>query len=233
MNRMPIWILFLVISVKAMAVTAVQFPEDELPSEVVMPSGLAATMIYNPTVKFAKKIQASIGAGAILDDPYFDGSNIKFGSRYFLSQYWALGLDFHSVVKKTSTYAEQFRGQRNLNFEQAPNLSQIVMIDSRWQPYYGKMSVSQDLILNQTFFVEGGLGLLRYQNSAGNFYGLQMGFGQNFFWTDSWSFDYSLHFMLHSAPNILSQDLSKTVTGDYSSKYQSHFLFNFGVSKLF
>lgn len=190
----------------AFAAEVVELPTEELAQESVYPVFDKPVSVKNRNVTTAGRFEVGGYYGNALTEPIFNVSKFGFAGYYHLSEEHAFGLFFETNASGLSKYGEQLKSVPGattgttieLDFSRAPAPQSTIMGDYNFKAFYGKMSLSKNLVFNLSTFGTLSAGLVKYQNKA--YPGIAFGMGQKYYLTRQFSLRWDLRMFANSAP---------------------------------
>lgn len=219
----------------------VEFPEEELATESVYPLFDQPTAYKSKNVKRRGRFELGLFVGPFLNDPFF--SPIAFGGHlgfHFAEEHGAQL--FASLLTRTpSQYVEPIKnaiGAQNggPDFNLAPSPSRIIAALYEWSPYYGKISLTKEGVMNLDLNFTAGLGAIAIQDE--NRMALALGVNQNFYFTKALGLTLDFKSFVYRAPDPVSRDLNpRNATGAktmppnsfFEDKTHLNFIFSAGI----
>lgn len=187
-----------------------EIPVEELPSESVVPALDSPRAVQGRLLTYSKKWGFDLGAGWLLDEPFY--SNQFFGVRaiYNWSETSGLGFKYFTLGRGVSDYGKQFSAL-NFGYSHGPETGYGFSYESRF--IYGKVSFGKHTVLPISFQSQFDLGGIQY--GARTLPYLSAGVGNNLFFTPSVGINVMVRLMVRQAVDSLSQPL------DYGSNRPS------------
>lgn len=129
-------------------VQEIKIDEDELPEESVTPKTDNSSSVLNKQVKFNKRFLIDVQTGSILDEPLVNSNYFLGRATYYTTEEMAFGLGFKSRFGGKTSYSEQLNaGTAQLEFERAPSPTASHFLSFGYNFYYGKISMSKNMII--------------------------------------------------------------------------------------
>lgn len=205
----------------------IEFPEEELATETVLPVFEKVRSVLNRNVETAKRIEIGGGVGLALNEPFYNPLNFSGNVTYHLTNQHAFNANAHFFMGGTTDYADQLKRGEGLNAGQsfdpseAPEPKFMVFGNYQFTAYYGKLSVSKQSVMNLTLFGLAGVGVV--QTGGISNLGVNVGFGQNFYFTPQLAARFDLKLVMYNGPDATSRDLltggSKPAEGDFDTNW--------------
>ena len=218
----------------------IEFPEEELATESVYPVFDQPTAYKSKNVRRRGRFEVGLFAGTFLNDPFF--SPIAFGGHlgYHFAEEHGVQLFASLLTRTTSQYVEPLKALGGAqgggpDFNLAPSPSRIIAALYEWTPYYGKISLTKEGVMNLDLNFNGGLGLITIQDE--NRLALSLGANQNFYFTRTLGLKLDFKSFLYRGPDPVSRDLNPQNGGPttmpqnsfFDDKTHLNFIFSAGV----
>ncbi len=209
--------LFVLLGQAVARAEEIQFSEEELPREAVMPRLDTPKAVLNRKLSYQKKWSADVAYGWLLDEPFYSNQYLAGSATYSWDESSGLGLKFLSFGTGLSDYSQQFAASvaDSPQFARAngPSGGFIAFYERRMM--YGKLSVSKRWVIPAFLHwgVEGGM--LGYGGKQLPLAGGSL--GNRFFLTKSLGMNLGLHAYLRQFVDPLSGNLKLSTTNDPDS----------------
>lgn len=185
----------------------VEVPADELATETVYPVFDQAKSIKNRNVQTTSRIDVGIFGGLALTEPIANTTKVGLALNYHFNEYHSLGGFFVSNSSGLSKDAEGLRESNDLDFTRAPQPKTSFMLDYNYKPFYGKMSITKNGVINTTIYGSASLGMIQYQHKS--YPAIALGIGERFYFTNRLSLKTDLRLFAHNAPSPFLRDKMK------------------------
>ena len=198
-----IWLGCLTCSV-AYADDSLEFPEEELARETVLPVFQTRRVVLNRNVVTDKRLEFGVGAGLEMNEPYYSDFLGQLQATYNLNEVHAINVQGLLWQDGLSDYGNQLKaGQAGkfLPFDatNAPHPKYALMANYQFVAYYGKISVTKRTVMNLNLFALVGAGYLSLDTQ--NTIAANVGLGQNFFFTKHLGVRVDLRVFMYQGPN--------------------------------
>ena len=157
----------------------IKFPDEELAAESVLPVFDQTEAVKKRNVITAKKIELGGFGGWNLNDAFFSPLNGGLWMTYHFSEVHAVQLMGAYYMPETSSYAKQLKNEQELNFDIVPQPQYLAMAAYELTPFYGKMSVTKQFVMNLAIYTTLGVGVVAVGNES--VMAFSLGLGQKFF----------------------------------------------------
>lgn len=220
----------------------IEFPEEELARETTLPVFDKRRAVLNRNVLTEERFEFGVGGGIEMNEPYYSDYMFGVQGTYNYSDVHALNVQGIFWMPGLSTYGEQLKAGTKItgstpgtvffDAEKAPHPTWGIFGNYQFIAYYGKISLSKQSVMNLNLFGVAGLGYIN-MDSVG-VVALNVGVGQNFFFTKNVGLRADLRWLIFQGPNPASQDLSPNRNPSASS-FDSRLFFNaqLGVAMVF
>lgn len=192
----------------------IEFPEEELARETVLPVFDKRRVVLNRNVVTAKRLELGLGTGLEMNEPYYSDAMFSAQGTYNYSDTSAINVQGLYWTDGLSSYGEQLKAGTKINggtskvyFDamKAPHPRFGLFANYQFVAYYGKISVSKQTVMNLNLFGLAGLGYINMDQTGS--VALNLGAGQNFFFTKSVGVRLDLRYLIFQGPNATTQSL--------------------------
>ncbi len=246
------FILFFVLLVIAMMLSprpvfaaskrqVIEFPDEELASESVLPVFDHPEAVKNRLVPTAKRLELGIFGAYSMTEAFFNplayGTNIT----YHLGETSGINLMAQMYMSGISNYGKQLNpipgpngtpGTTNLNIQFAPAPKYLLLANYQHTAFYGKISLTKDYVMNLSLYGLLGAGAMGVGDTTAPV--VSIGIGQKFYFGSSFAFRFDLRGIAYNGPDVLSGPDLNTKTSEvsasqFSNKLQFGTLLSAGV----
>lgn len=183
-----------------------EFPEEELARETVLPVFQQRRVVLNRSVITEKRLEFGLGGGLEMNEPYYNDLMIQAMGTYNLTDVHAINVQGLFWQDGLSDYGTQLAagGAKFQPFDAtpAPHPKYAMMVNYQFIAYYGKISVTKQTVMNLNLFGLAGIGYLGMDGQ--NTVALNFGLGQNFFFTKHFGVRVDLRTFVYRGPNPAS-----------------------------
>ncbi len=203
--------LSVLLSICSSAVQAqvIEFPEEELSSETVLPVFDQRRIVLSRNVQKTESFEIGGGFGMSMNEPFYNPLNFHFLGTYHFNELHGVGVQFNSFLSGISSYGKQLQageaGGVVFDPSKAPALKYMIMGNYQFDAYYGKISLTKSAVMNLSLFATLGAGMLNFGELTKP--GLNVGMGQNFYFTNRFALRYDLRLLIYRGPDATSQSL--------------------------
>jgi outer membrane beta-barrel protein len=205
-----LFILFLSLSARA---ETIQFPEDELAPESVLPIFDQPTAVKKRSISLAHRFEVAIGGSYDMTEPFFNPLSLGGELTYYWDEHHGVDLYASYFMSGDRSYVGQINTQaqsngEKLNLQYAPAPKYLVLGNFIYAPFYGKMSLTKEFVMHLNVFGLAGLGGMEIGNKIEP--ALSVGLGQKLYFNSSFSLRIDLRLLVHSGPNVAGSGTSPT-----------------------
>lgn len=193
---------FLIWCAPALAVD-IQFPEEELARESVYPVFDNPEAVKRRNVETAGRFELGLGGGWSVNDALYDPLTFGGMLTYHFDEVHAAqfyGTIFSSGPSQYVAGLEE-RGQIK-NLENAPRTKSLMLLNYQITPYYGKISLTKQAVLNLSIYGTAGAGFVDVNGE--NIFAWSLGLGQKLYFSKNWGLRADLRAVTYQAPNAFS-----------------------------
>jgi outer membrane beta-barrel protein len=239
--------LFTFLSAKA-ADEVIEFPEDELAQETVLPKFDRPDVVKSRSITTADKMELAPFFGFVTTEPIY--GPLKFGLN--LAYHWSEDSDLSFNFAKFSgglntVYTDSLANQYKLDFSRAPKQNYAAFVNYEFKAYYGKISFTKQGVMNLSTYPLAGLGIIAYEHKS--YPALDFGVGQKFYFSKTVSLRLDFKFQYAQGPSPFLNGRMKTppttgtagpgngdtvpLPGEFADKWAINNVIDLGVSFLF
>ena len=197
----------LLFSFQAFAVT-IEFPEEELARESVLPVFDNAVAVKSRLVPTAGRIEVGLATGFAMNEPFFNTTRFGGHVAYHLTETHAILLSGQMYTDGlgdngkalAGTDLNNGAGETFLRMEFAPQPAYHFFANYQITPYYGKISVFKDFVMNLSLYGMVGLGVVDVGGETAP--ALNIGMGQKFYFSKNWGIRADLGLMAYEGVNF-------------------------------
>lgn len=204
----------------------VEFPEEELATESVLPKFQNPKDVLHRHVVNTGRIELGIGGGLEIDEPFYSDYILDIHGGYHLTDLSAVNGEFIYWAPGLSSYGQKIKNDPSLGHwdaGKAPHPVWGIIGNYEFTAYYGKVSITKQTVMNLNLFAFAGP---MYINMNGyNAFGGDIGIGQNFYITPRTSIRFDLRMLIFSGPNAAATNLTDG-NNPSSSSFSSRLFFN-------
>ncbi len=225
---LSLWMILVGFALSARA-EDIKFYEDELPADAVEALVDRPEAVIEPNVSFKNRFKLDLGVGYLMDEPFWENSNINLRGFYNFTETRAFGFSYHSFVPGKSTYAKELeQSSSKLDFSRAPALKSAYFGYFQMRPFYGKISFSKAATFNTGLYMMLGLGMVQY--GAKSNFAFHAGGGQEFFVSRKFGFGVDLAIQGHMAPDPSSVPIRENDPLPQESDFKTSLRFRTSLS---
>ena len=223
------FVLYLV--APAHASQTIQFPEEELASESVLPIFDQPVSVKLRSVATEGRLELGPVGGYSLTEPFFNpmtlGATVSYhfneeSALNFFGLYYLGGLADNG--KKLNPIPDSGPPPINANLQYAPQPKYLLLANYQFTAFYGKISLTKNYIMNLGLYGLAGVGLIGIGDAAKPV--VSAGIGQKFYLTDKIALRFDLRFLAYSGPDILSRRLDAVTSVQSASTFSNKLYFS-------
>jgi outer membrane beta-barrel protein len=196
------------------AADTVEFPDEELATETVLPVFEKVRAVLNRNVQTEGRFEIGGGVGMALNEPFYNPTNFSATGTYHLTDQHAINVFASFFMSGLTQYGKQLqRGEglanpatTNFDASQGPAPKWMLLGNYQFTAYYGKISLSKQAVMNLSLFGYAGLGIMQTGGMSNP--ALDVGFGQNFYFTPKLAARLDLRLVGYNGPDITSRSLN-------------------------
>lgn len=213
----------------------IEFPEEELARETTLPVFDKRRAVLNRTVITEERFEFGLGGGLEVNEPYYNDLMMGIQGTYNYNDTSAINVQGLMWMDGLSSYGEQLKtGGRHQPFDasKVPHPEWGLFANYQFTAYYGKISVTRQGVMNLNLFALAGLGYINMGELST--VGVNLGFGQNFFFSDNFGLRFDMRWLIYQGPNATSQSLLAT-DNPSASAFEDRIYYNtqIGLSAVF
>lgn len=236
---MKILFSFVIASLMASIVFAevIEFPEEELAQESVLPKFDKTEAVKNRNVTTASRFEFSPFLGFVTTEPIYAPMKFGFNLGYHWTEDSAFIVNFSKFQSGLNTqYTDQLREKYKLDFNRAPAPSYAAFLNYEYNVYYGKISLTKQGIMNLSTYPLFGIGVQAFEHKT--FPALHAGVGQKFYFNRYFGLRVDLMLQYAQAPSpflfgkMRSVDLPAPAPGDFEEKWNLQTVLDLGITIL-
>ena len=244
------WVVFLTLlmilaeSFDARAAETIDFPEDELAQESVLPKFDRPDSVRRRNVPTESRFEFGGFYGWNILEPIRNQSKVGVNLGYHWSENSAFMLNYSQWLGGLNNqYTDNLYENHRLDFERTPKLKYSIYGHYEWKIFYGKISFTKQGVLNLSTYPIFGAGMTAYEHK--NYPGVDFGIGQKFYFGKSFALraDFKLQYSQKPSP-FYSEGPSNTDPSvhishdppdlnDFPDKWDLGTILDVGVSFLF
>lgn len=213
MKRIILCLAFFALNVSTASAVTIEFPEEELAKESVLPVFEGGTVaVKSRRVVTKKKMELGLMGGMIFNEPFFSPLAYGIHAGYHFNEFHSLKLNAflrNEDISSDARQADTDLGNAKINFNVVPVPAYLVTLDYQLTPYYGKISLTKDFVMNLALYVYGGAGVTDLGGGEVTWIA-DLGVGQNLFFTPKFGLRLDMKFLLYEGLNVTSSNLTST-----------------------
>lgn len=180
------------------AAEQIEVPKDELARESVLPVFEKSVSVKNRNVNYDGSFDLGIFGGLALTEPIANTNKIGLEVNYHFNDLHSIGGFFTVNSTGLSRDARGLKNDYGLNFDRAPAPKNTMMLDYQYSPFYGKLSITKNGVMNTTIYGSLAGGAVKYDHKT--YPALSVGIGERFYFNEWFSLKLDLKIFAHQAP---------------------------------
>ncbi len=206
----------------------VEFPEDELATETVLPVFEKVRSVLSRTVDTTERFELGGGAGMALNEPFYNPVNFGANGTYHFTDQHAANISGTFFMSGLTQYGKQLRNGEGLTADQfdpnkAPAPKWMLLGNYQFTAYYGKISLSKQANMNLSLFGVAGGGVLMMGGIACP--AIDVGFGQNFYMSKNAAVRFDLKLVMFNGPDATSLRLDNSTPAPDEGNFSKDWFF--------
>lgn len=193
----------------------IELPEEELAKESVLPVFEGGTVaVKSRRVETKKKFEVGPMVGMIFNEPFFSPLAYGVHAGYHINEFHSIAINAFLRNSSLSDDAGQLdsdlsQPSQKINFRVVPIPEYLATVDYQLTPYYGKISLSKDFVMNLALYVYGGAGMT---DLGGKMTWIaNVGVGQNLFFTPRFGIRLDVKFLMYNGLDVTSRQSDTNV----------------------
>ncbi|MBX3021533.1 MAG: outer membrane beta-barrel domain-containing protein [Bdellovibrionales bacterium] len=206
----------------------IEFPDEELARETTLPVFEKRRVVMNRLVETEKRFEFGAGAGLEMNEPYYNDFMLQFMGTYNIDNVSAVNVQALMWMDGLSSYGEQLKLGRqtapvveSFDAMKAPHPKWGLFGNYEFIAYYGKISITKQTVMNLNLFGIAGLGYINMDTA--NAIALNLGLGQNFFFTKHFGLRADVRWLIFQGPNATTKQLRSVAPNNDPSPAASAF----------
>ena len=197
-------ILFFSLSAQAEK-EVIQFPDEELETETVLPVFPNRQAVKGRLIELTKRVEVGGGLGSSLNEAFYEPLIFGFNGTYYLDE--LQGIRFTYVMLNTGVNSNAAKlketgivGPGNeFDASLAPAPKSFLSVDYIYSAFYGKISLTKQVVYNTSTYFAAGLGMMDFSGSSE--IGLHLGLGQKVYLNQNLAIKLDLNILSHQGPD--------------------------------
>ena len=197
----------------------IQFPDEELASEYVLPVFAKKQVVLDRNVRLTKRFEFSANTGLRMDEPLHHVLGFSGSVAFYWSEFSGLGVSGLFFMPGLSPTGMKLQTEgidikkksviKKVFFEPllAPRPMFATFVDYHFSPFYGKVSITKKAVFNFALYSFFGLGAIAFQHGAAQLVMnpiARIGIGQKSYFNSHLAFKIGMDFIVYRGPNPIS-----------------------------
>ncbi|MCB0343109.1 MAG: outer membrane beta-barrel domain-containing protein [Bdellovibrionales bacterium] len=198
--------LLLLVSLPTFAET-IEFSEDELATETVLPVFDKTQVVKNRTISVSKRFELGAGAGVNMTEALYNNLILNISGAYHFDEIHGINVNATLTGSGLSAMGENLAqgigmqaSGRKLDASRAPSVKYLVLGNYQLTAYYGKISVSKQTTMNLSLYGLAGMGLVGFDDTTN--LAMSFGFGQKVYFTKELALRLDMRLITYQGPDV-------------------------------
>jgi outer membrane beta-barrel protein len=188
----------------------IEFPEEELAKESVLPVFDKKVAVRERLVKTAGRLEVGGGAGLNLIEAVYNNITVNGVFSYNFDEEQAFTLQAIFPSTQLSNMGKDLQQGKGLNGKKwdaskAPAAKYLISGNYQYTAYYGKISMTKEKAMNLSLHGMAGLGAVSWGDSVEPM--VNVGIGQKLYFTPNAALRLDMNLMIYQGPDPTSKDL--------------------------
>ena len=207
----------------------IQFPEEELATESVLPVFDQPQSVKLRNVSMASKFELGPLGGYSLVEAFFSPYSLGLTGTFHLDEENGVNVLYINYLGGSSDYAAQLNPipksnpSTNFNAQFAPGPKFLALGSWQYTGFYGKISVTRDYVMNLSLYGLLGLGGFGVGDAVEPT--LSVGLGQKFYFSPNVALRADLRFLVYQGPDVTSKNLKDATSTRSASDFDQKIMF--------
>jgi outer membrane beta-barrel protein len=186
----------------------VEFPEEELATESVLPVFDKKSVVRERKIKTEKRFELGGGVGLNLVEPLYEQMVFNLTASYHFDEIHGANLSMYFLRDGLSTAGSDLKAGNGLidpntfDASRAPTIESMFFANYQFTAYYGKLSLTKQSTMNLSLYGIAGAGLVNWTDTST--LGLDVGIGQKLYVNKNLGFRLDLMVSMYSGPDPTS-----------------------------
>jgi outer membrane beta-barrel protein len=230
--------LSLALPVAAFAADTIEFPEEELASESVLPVFDHPVAVKSRSVSTARRIELGAMGGYSLTEPFFNPVSFGLTGTYHLNEEHGINIFGNFFMEGLNEYGKQLNpipnakdnngNPINANIQYAPAPKYLLLASYQYTGFYGKLSLTKDSVMNLGIYGLLGVGMMGIGDTSKPV--VSVGVGQKFYLTKAFALRFDLRFLMYQGPDPVSRALDQKTAVQPANYFEDKMNFSTLVS---
>jgi outer membrane beta-barrel protein len=226
-------LIVLLFSIESHAVK-IQFPEDELASESVLPKFDNPDPVKNRNVVTAGRFELTGMLGWTLNDVFVDPLTFGAIATYHITEVHAFQFYGSKFSAKENEYPSQIQNETGVGIPKPSLPESAFLLAYQITPFYGKLSLTKQGVTNMSFYGTAGIGT--YNVEGENNFAMSAGVGTKVYLTNRFSLRIDYRWFFFDAKDPIGQvdnPLGGPIEKDLGNRQQFNSILTVGAGFLF
>lgn len=200
----------------------IQISEEELAAESVLPVFDQPDSVKSRNVVTARRFELGFQGGYSLTEPFFNPLSLGATLSYHINEDHGLNVYYTTFIPGESDYSKQLnpipRRAINANLQYAPAPKYIALGNYQLTAFYGKLSLSKEMVMNLGLYALAGGGMIGIGDVSKPV--VNVGIGQKFYFDSQFALRFDLRVLAYRGPNAVSSPLDQKTTVQPASYFE-------------
>ncbi len=205
------WIVaLLVVGVVRANGETIEFAEDELATESVLPKFDQPTATKKRVVPTAKRFEIDVQAGTSLADAFFTTVPVGLMAGYHFNEFSAVQVRGDYYLNSVTSYKQQIIADTpgaDVRLNKNPAAKYSFGIGYEMTPFYGKISVTKQRVINLATILALDFGLITFEDASSPYGSIDL--GQKFFFSPNWGLRLDLKTVFYNQTDVIYDPVEK------------------------
>lgn len=188
----------------------IEFPEEELATESVLPKFDQPTATKKRVVPTKGRTELDFHTGTSLADAFFNIVPVGGTVNYHLTEVSALELRADYYINSVTSYKEALINDlgpttigatAKSRLDKNPASKYSVMIGYEFTPYYGKISMTKSRVMNLSIVASVDAGMIAFEDGSSPVVSLNI--GEKLYFSPNWGIKADLRTMLYNQTDVI------------------------------
>ena len=211
------------------AADKIEFPDDELAAESVVPIFEKPESVKFRSIRTAGRFEIGPELSDSLLEPFYNPISIGGTATYHfneISAFNVFGSYFLQGLSDNANNLNPIPGKPgiNMNLQYAPQPKFMVLGNYQFTPFYGKISLTKEFVMNLNVFGFVGAGGIMIGDGLKP--AADLGLGQKLYFTRNFALRLDLRFLAYQGPDVLSRNLNQVTQVQSTSSFDQKIIFS-------
>lgn len=219
------YIVLILLSTQVVRAETIEFPEEELATESVLPVFDRKMVVRERAVKTEGRFEIGVGTGLNLAEPLYGQAVFNFGLGYHFSELHGVNFTGFFLNDELSKAGKDLKVGKGIPVEfdasLAPTVDSMYFLNYQLTAYYGKMSITKQTTMHLSLYGLAGGGIVQWSDTTEM--ALDLGIGQKLYFTPNLAFQLDLMMAVYQGPDPTSPKFDAGQLNDGNSHKSNEF----------